>query len=65
MVGVCREWCFRCLIDKNISRMELNCRNKSRREIYRQSRLMKFALNDFWTRRSTGKGHNFQERIRG
>ena len=30
-----------------------------------QWRLMKFALNDFWTPRSTGKSHNLKNRIRG
>ena len=26
MVGLCREWCFSCLIDKNVSRTELGLR---------------------------------------
>ena len=39
--------------------------NKSRREFYGQWRLRKFALNDFWTPRSTGKSHNLKEPIRG
>ena len=55
MVCLCRKWCFSCLIDKNLSRMELRFRNKSRREFYGQWRLMKFALNDFRTPCSTGK----------
>ena len=65
MVGLCHGWCFSCLIDKNLSRMESGLRNKSRREFFRQWRLMKFVLNDFWTPRSTGKSHNLKERIRG
>ena len=65
MVGLCREWCFSCLIDKDLSRMDLGFRNKSRREFYGQWRLMKFALNDFWRPCSTGKSHNLKERIRG
>ena len=65
MVGFYRGWCFSCSTDKNLSRMELGFRNKSRREFYGQWRLMKFALNDFWTPRSTGKSHNLKERIRG
>ena len=32
MVGLCREWCFSYLIDKNFSRMELGFGNKSFRE---------------------------------
>ena len=65
MVGLWREWCFSCLIGESLSRMELGFRNKGRREFYGQWRLMKFALNDFWTPRSTGKSHNLKERIRG
>ena len=65
MVGLCREWCFSVLIDKNLSRMELGLRNKSRWEFYGQWRLMKFAQNDFWTRRSIGKSPILKERIRG
>ena len=65
MVSLCRERCFSCLIDKNLSRMELGFRNKSRQEFYGQWRLMKFALNDVWTLGSTGKNHNLKERIRG
>ena len=58
-------WCFSCSIDKNLSRMEWGFKNKSRREFYRQWRLMKFALNDFWTPRLAGKSPNLKERIRG
>ena len=58
-------WCFGCLINKNLSRMELGFRNKSRQESYMQWRLMKFALNDFWTLHSTGKSHNLKEHIHG
>ena len=65
MVGLCREWCLSCLIDKNPSRMELGFRNKSRQEFDRQWRLMKFALNDLWTPCSTGKSDNLKEQIRG
>ena len=65
MVGLCREWCFSCSIDKHLSRMELSFRNKSRREFYGQWRLMKFAPSDFWMPRSTGKSHNLKERIFG
>ena len=64
MVGLCRGWCFSCLTDKNLSRMGLGFRNKSPREFYGQWRLMRFALNDFWMPRSTGKSHNLKERIR-
>ena len=56
---------FQLLRDKNLSRMGLGFRNKSRREFYGQWRLMKFVPNDFWTPRSTGKSHNFKDRIRG
>ena len=65
MVGVCHGWCFSCLIDKNLSRMGMGSRNKSRQEFYGPWRLMEVALNDFWTPRSTGKSHNLKERIRG
>ena len=65
MVGLCRGWCFNCSTDKNLSRMGLGFRNKSRREFHGQWRLMKFGLNDFWTPRLTGKSHNLKERIRG
>ena len=64
MVGLCRDWCFSCLIDQNLSRMELGFRNKSRQEFYGQWRLMKFALNDFWMPCSTRKSHNLKDRIR-
>ena len=62
-VGFCHGWCFSCLIDLNLSRMELGFRNKIPREFYMH--LMKFALNNFWTPRSTGKSHNLKELIRG
>ena len=35
MVGLCRGWCFSCSTDKNLSRMGLGFRNKSRRGILR------------------------------
>ena len=65
MVGLCHGWCFSCSTDNNLSKMGLGFRNKSSREFYGQWRLMKFALNDFWMPRSTGKSHNLKERIRG
>ena len=65
MVGLCHGWCFSCLIDKNLSRIECGLRNKSNQEFYGQWRLMKLALNDVWTPRSTGKSHILEERIRG
>ena len=34
MGGLCYGWCFSCLIDKNLSRMGMGPRNKSRQEIY-------------------------------
>ena len=64
MVGLCHGRCFSCLIHKNLSRMELGFQNKSRQESYVQWRVMKFALNDFLTPRSTRKCHNLKERIR-
>ena len=60
-----RGWCFNWSTDKNLSRMGLGLRSKSRQEFYGQWRLMKFALNDLWTPRSTGKSHNLKDRIRG
>ena len=65
MVSLCHGWCFNCSTDTNLSRMGLGFRNKSRREFYGQWLLMKFALNDFWTPRSTGKSHNLKDRLRG
>ena len=58
MVGLCRGWCFSCSTDKNLSRMELGLRNKSRRDFYGQW----FGLNDFW---KPGKSHNLKGGIRG
>ena len=65
MVGLCREWCFSCPTDWNLSRMELGLQNGCRQEPYVQLQLMKFAFNDFWTPCSTGESHNLKERIRG
>ena len=65
MVSLCHGWCFSCLIDENLSRMELGFGNKCPREFYGQWRLMKFALNDCWTPRLTGKSHKSKEKIRG
>ena len=55
MVGLCRGWFFSSSTNRNLSRMGLGFRNKSCREFYGQWCLMKFALNNFWTPRSTGK----------
>ena len=65
IIDLCRGCCFSCSTDKKLSRMGLGIRNKSPREFYGQCLLMKFALNDFWTPRSTGKSHNLKDRIRG
>ena len=65
MVGLCHGWCFNCSTDRNLSRMGLGFRNKSRREFYGQWRLMKFVPNNFRTPHSTGKSHNLKDRIRG
>ena len=65
MVRFCRGWCFSCFTDKNLSRMELGFRSKSRQEFYVPWRLMKFPQNDFWTLGLIQKNHNLKERIRG